>query len=175
MIATPSWPELCRTVAAVMLSAAAMATVPACAGTWVMDAVSRCQVWNPNPQLDESVNWSGSCTKGRAEGRGVAQWFKGTLKYETDEGEWHDGRQVNAGKQSWSNGRYDGELADSEPNGHGVLTVQKLRYEGEFHDGRPNGFGTLTAGTKTVQGNWKDGCLQGTRKASIGVPLSACR
>ena len=57
----------------------------------------------------------------------------------------------------------------------GVLTLQKLRYEGEFRDGKPNGIGTLTAGSETVQGVWKDGCLQGRRKASIGVPLSACR
>jgi hypothetical protein len=53
--------------------------------------------------------------------------------------------------------------------------LQKLRYEGDFRNGKPNGVGSLTAGSETVQGMWKDGCLQGTRKASIGVPLSACR
>ena len=79
------------------------------------------------------------------------------------------------GVQTWPTGRYDGELANGEPNGKGVLTLQKLRYEGEFRDGKPNGIGTLTAGSETVQGVWKDGCLQGRRKASIGVPLSACR
>ena len=36
------------------------------------------------------------------------------------------------GTQSWATGRYEGELADGEPNGHGVLTMQKLRYEGDF-------------------------------------------
>ena len=35
--------------------------------------------------------------------------------------------------------------------------------------------GALTAGSETVRGTWKDGCLQGQRKGSIGVPLSACR
>ena len=155
--------------------AVGMATVPAYAGAWVMDAKSGCQVWDPSPQLEETVNWSGSCAQGRAEGRGVVQWSKAGVAYETDEGEWHDGRQVSSGKQSWATGRYEGELADGEPNGHGVLTVQKLRYEGEFSGGKPNGFGTLTAGNEIVRGTWKDGCLQGPRKASIGVPLSACR
>jgi len=161
-------------IAATALSVG-IATVPAHAGAWVIDAKSGCQIWNPNPQLEETVSWSGSCAQGRAKGDGVVQWSKGGVAYETDEGEWRDGRQVNNGKQSWATGRYEGELANGEPNGRGVLTVQKLRYEGEFHDGKPNGFGMLTDGSEIVRGIWKDGCLQGPRKASIGIPLSSCR
>jgi hypothetical protein len=56
-----------------------------------------------------------------------------------------------------------------------VLVMQKLRYEGTFRNGKPNGTGTLTTGGESVQGLWKDGCLQGARRASVGVPLSACR
>jgi hypothetical protein len=155
--------------------AIAMAAAPANAGAWVTDAKSGCQVWNPNPQLEETVAWSGSCANGRAEGHGTVHWLKDERPNETDEGEWRDGRQVGTGTQTWSSGRYEGELSDGEPNGRGVLTLQKLRYEGAFRDGKPNGAGTLTAGSETVQGTWKDGCLQGPRKASIGVPLSACR
>ena len=151
------------------------AGLPADAGDWVADAKSGCRIWNPNPQLEESVTWSGSCVQGRAEGKGVVQWLKGATPYETDEGEWHGGRQAGNGKQSWTNGRYEGELAGGEPNGRGVLSIQKLRYEGEFRNGKPNGPGALTVGNETVRGDWKDGCLQGARKASIGVPLSACR
>ncbi len=146
------------------------------AGAWLADAKSGCQVWDPNPQLAESVVWSGACANGHAEGSGTVKWLKGTATIETDQGEWRDGRQAGKGVQAWSTGRYDGDLANGEPNGRGVLTLQKLRYEGEFRDGKPNGVGSLTAGSETVQGNWKDGCLQGgRRKASIGVPLSACR
>ena len=146
------------------------------AGEWTTDQKSGCQVWNPNPQLEESVAWSGTCTAGRAEGHGSVRWSKADSLMETDEGEWHDGRQVGPGSQSWPTGRYDGQIADSEPNGRGVLTLQKLRYEGEFRDGKPNGTGTLTVGNDIVHGNWKDGCLQNAqRRAAIGVPLSACR
>jgi len=161
--------------ATTLFASAVIVAAPAHAGAWVSDSKSGCQVWDPNPQLEESVKWSGSCASGRAEGPGTAQWSKADVPFETDEGEWHDGRQVKVGKQSWSSGRYEGELADGEPNGHGILTVQKLRYEGEFRNGKPNGVGTLTAGSQTVSGSWKDGCLQGQRKASIGVPVSACR
>jgi len=160
--------------AATLPSLVLLTAAPAHAGAWVADGKSGCQVWNPNPQLEESVTWSGPCSNGRAEGRGVVQWSKGGAPLETDKGEWHDGRQVGKGTQSWSGGRYDGELANGEPNGHGILTLQKVRYEGDFHDGKPNGVGTLTAGSQSVHGTWKDGCLQGERKGSIGVPLSAC-
>ena len=146
----------------------------ASAGEWLADK-SGCQVWDPNPQLDESVDWSGACLNGHADGAGTVRWLKGGAAIETDEGEWRDGRQVNKGIQTWPGGRYEGELADGEPNGQGVLTLQKLRYEGEFRNGKPNGLGTLTAGDESVRGTWKDGCLQGQRKASIGIPISACR
>jgi len=86
------------------------------------------------------------------------------------------GRQVGKGSQIWPTGRYDGEIANGLPNGRGVLILQRLRYEGEFRDGKPNGIGTLTVGSDSARGTWKDGCLQGgQRRASIGVPLSACR
>lgn len=169
-------PRILRGIAATALSAGIVAAVaPAYGGAWVADTNSGCQVWNPNPQLEETVAWAGACVNGRAEGRGVVKWSRGGTPAETDEGEWRDGRQVSSGTQSWSTGRYDGELSDGEPNGHGVLTLQKLRYEGDFRNGKPNGVGTLMAGGETVRGTWKDGCLQGSRKASIGIPLSACR
>jgi hypothetical protein len=147
-----------RVSATMLLVGIVFAAGSARAGAWVADAKSGCQVWNPNPQLEESVAWSGSCANGRAEGHGVARWSKDGNPTETDEGEWLDGRQAGKGTQTWSSGRYEGELSD-----------------GDFRNGKPNGVGTLTAGSETVRGTWKDGCLQGQRKGSIGVPLSACR
>lgn len=155
-----------------LLFAAAIAR----AGEWTADPHSLCQVWDPNPQIDESVVWSGSCANGRADGPGTVRWLKGGKTIETDKGDWRDGRQTGKGVQTWSTGRYEGELVEGEPNGRGVLTLPNLQYEGQFRDGKPNGVGTLTEGSQTAQGTWKDGCLQGgQRKASIGVPLSACR
>ena len=162
--------------AALLLICGIFAGGSARAGTWVADDKSGCQVWDPNPQIDEAVAWSGACANSRAEGAGSAQWLKGKTVEETDKGEWRDGKQTGKGVQTWSTGSYEGELSGGEPNGRGVLMLNKLRYEGEFRDGKPNGAGTLTQGSETVHGTWKDGCLQGgARKASIGIPLSACR
>jgi hypothetical protein len=168
------WKIARRTACGFVVAGAALAG-PAQAGSWVVDAKSGCQVWNPNPQLEETVSWSGPCVNGRAEGRGIARWSKNDIPSETDQGEWRDGRQIGKGTQSWANGQYDGELSDGEPNGHGILTLPKLRYEGDFRNGKPNGTGTLIAQGETVHGTWRDGCLQGARKASVGIPLSACR
>ena len=113
-------------------------------GAWILDTGAGCKVWNPHPQPNETLRWSGACANGMAQGRGAAQWFRGNLPFETDEGEWREGRQSGFGTQVWPTGRYDGELVDGEPNGRGVLIVQGVRYEGELRGGKPNGFGTLT-------------------------------
>lgn len=145
------------------------------AGEWIADK-SGCQVWDPNPQLNETVAWSGRCSNGHADGAGTVQWLQNDKAIETDQGQWRDGKQAGKGVQNWPIGHYEGELADGLPNGQGVLTFQKFRYEGQFRDGKPNGSGSLIEGNQTIRGTWKDGCLQGGQpKASIGVPLSACR
>jgi hypothetical protein len=165
-----------RYLAAVGLLLAGAAAAPAQqAGGWITDASAGCRVWNPHPQPNESVHWSGACANGFAEGRGAAQWFHSNLPFESDEGEWRAGRQAGYGTQVWPSGRYDGELASGEPHGHGVMIVQGARYEGDFRNGRPDGAGTLTNGSGNFRGAWANGCFHdGNLKASFGVPLSAC-
>jgi hypothetical protein len=160
------------TVTLVLLSAV---SGPVHAGAWISDSSVGCQVWNPHPQLDETVQWTGACANGFAQGRGAAQWLKSGVPFEADEGEWRAGRQAGYGSQVWSGGRYEGELLDGEPHGRGVLILQRLRYEGDFRNGKPNGTGTLFTRSESFRGVWTDGCFrEGTRKVSFGVPLSAC-
>jgi hypothetical protein len=148
----------------------------ALAGDWIADTAAGCRVWNPHPQSGETVQWSGACVNGFAHGRGVAKWSRNNVPYETDEGEWHDGRQFGHGTQVWPAGSYDGELLDSEPAGRGKLTLQGVRYAGSFRNGKPNGPGILTNGSETYEGSWVEGCFRdATRKASFLVPLSTCR
>ena len=146
------------------------------AGDFVADANSGCKVWNPHPQSNETVNWSGSCVNGLAQGPGSLQWLNNNKPYEKDQGEWNEGRQSGRGSQDWSTGRYDGELVNGEPHGQGVLTLQSSRYEGEFRSGKPNGQGAATRLDGLFKGTWKDGCLDGDkRRIAFGVPSSSCR
>ena len=160
---------------AVFMLAVPIAARCAETGAWILDTAAGCKVWNPHPQPNETMRWSGACPNGMAHGRGAAQWFRGNLPFETDEGEWREGRQSGFGTQVWPTGRYDGEVDGGEPNGRGVLIVQGVRYEGELRSGKPNGFGTLTNVSGTFRGTWRDGCLQDAKqRAAFGVPLSAC-
>jgi hypothetical protein len=159
-------------VAGVILLAGAL---QANAGDWSLDAAASCRVWNPHPQTHETVHWSGTCTDGLAQGPGSVQWSLSGLPFETDQGEWSQGRQSGHGTQVWLSGRYDGELVDGEPNGRGVLISQGARYEGEFRNGKPNGSGMLVKGTESFGGVWTDGCFrEGNRRMAFGVPTSAC-
>jgi MORN repeat protein len=161
-------------IVGVLLAGAAAASAQL-AGGWIPDTSAGCKVWNPHPQPGESVHWVGMCANGFAHGPGAAQWFRNSLPFEADEGEWRAGRQAGYGSQVWPSGRYDGELVDGEPHGRGVMIVQGARYEGDFRNGKPNGAGTFTNGKGSIQGMWTDGCFRdGARKASFGVPLSSC-
>jgi hypothetical protein len=169
-----------RTLRAIGLVAALVASGAASAqtaqpGAWIADPGNSCRVWNPHPQVGESIKWSGSCVNGLAQGRGSLQWFKDEHPFERDEGEWQDGRQIGTGTQVWNEGRYDGELRDGEPEGHGVWTLPNGRYEGDFRNGKPNGKGVFTNVNGVFDGNWKNGCFRdGMRRAYVGVPSAAC-
>ncbi|MGA2291540.1 hypothetical protein [Bradyrhizobium sp.] len=144
-------------------------------GSFVADSNNGCKVWNPHPQSNESVTWSGACANGFAQGGGNLQWVHDGKPYEKDEGEWNEGRQSGRGSQDWSLGRYDGEIVNGEPQGRGVLKLRSSRYEGEFRNGKPNGTGAVTSPEGFFKGNWKDGCLEGDkRRIAFGVPSSTC-
>ena len=168
-------PDLCRTMV-LSIVLLGLTTAATCAGDWAIDTSTTCRVWNPHPQLNETVRWTGACVNGFAQGAGSVRWFRDNVAFETDDGEWREGYQIGKGTQAWPTGRYDGELVGSEPHGRGLFVLQALRYEGEFRNGKPNGAGTLTTSNGSFQGNWIDGCLRtGAKKASFGVPPSTCR
>jgi len=145
-------------------------------GSFVADPNSGCKVWNPHPEPNESVSWSGGCVDGLAQGPGSLQWLNNNRPYEKDEGEWNKGQQSGRGTQVWSLGRYDGDIQNGEPHGQGAMTLQSARYEGEFRNGRPNGSGTVTNLDGIFKGNWKDGCLVGDkRRIAFSVSSSTCR
>jgi hypothetical protein len=146
----------------------------AIAGDWAV-AGDGCKVWNPSPAPGETIRWTGGCKDGFVEGMGVLEWQRGGATYERDEGQWRGGRQTGGGSQSWPRGRYSGQIADSMPNGSGVLIVGDARYEGAFVNGKPNGRGVLTNAAGVYDGVWQDGCFKdGNRRAAMSVSLQSC-
>ena len=87
-----------------------------------------CYVWNPNPQADETVTWTGGCSGGVAEGTGSLTWtYPGTQQVAT-------GGRLRAG-------RMDGTWAVTEqgPGGREPRTFEATFADGEPQSVEPSG------------------------------------
>ena len=90
---------------------------PGGASCW-MEIAERpgCHVWNPNPQPDEIVTWTGECSGGLAQGTGTTTWFHG------------GGEEVNTGRRQ-----------DGKPDGYTIIrssagdVLEGLYVNGERH------------------------------------------
>jgi clan AA aspartic protease (TIGR02281 family) len=122
-----------------------------------------CRVWNPRPQPDESVSWSGRCQNGYTQGKGTEQWYSAGKLSNRLEGDAHDGMMSRA-KVSYPNGDYyDGDLAGVGRNGYGVyVSVTGSRYEGAWRDDKRNGRGALIfSNGERYDGEFRDGNRDG--------------
>jgi hypothetical protein len=124
---------------------------------WIVDRRTECRLWNSAylreyagvPGRSTHITWDGPCVNGYGSGHGVLHWFADGIEYETDEGEFRNGKL----------------------NGHAIVTLKGLgifkRFEGEFRDNRPNGIGTLEdresilrhESKETYTGTWSRGCF----------------
>ena len=168
---------------------------------WITDNSNDCQIWNPYPQPDETVSWSGACSKGLASGYGVLQWFvkdklgeryEGSLREGRPSGwgensdatgnhyagEWRDGMKSGHGTFTWVDGsRYEGQFIDDARNGQGVYTAADgSRYEGAWQKNKPHGYGKGTYKDGSVfEGKWTKGCFQeGGRRWALFASADQC-
>ncbi len=80
---------------------------------WITATNQPCKIWNPSPQPNESVTWSGPCEDGYASGEGVLHW---TVNGKPD-------------------ADFEGTYRHGKRNGHGVLrTPDGTRIEGAWVD-----------------------------------------
>jgi len=104
-------PHAIITIAAILIaiSQAAAQTGERVAPGWITTTNQPCKLWNPEPQPDESVTWSGACKDGLATGKGILRW--------TENGK--------------ADLEFDGEYANGKRNGPGVMiTPDGMRFEG---------------------------------------------
>ena len=145
---------------------------------WIT-AQGGCRVWDPVPEPNESVSWSGACVNGLASGVGVLQWYASGKPTDRYEGEFQQGHESGHGIVVSAHGnRYDGEWKGGRRNGYGVYVwANGDRYEGAWKDDRAHGEGTYREADGNVYpGNWVRGCLRdGNRRAWVGADSSACK
>lgn len=83
---------------------------------WIAAAQSGCKIWNPQPEANESVTWSGGCTDGFASGEGTLQWYEQGKLDMKFEGHYQNGKRNGYGVLTDTNGnRVAGEWRDDEP------------------------------------------------------------
>jgi len=131
---------------------------------WIADPRTGCQVWDPNPQPDESIKWTGACRHKLAQGRGVLRWFQNGKPAAIARGWWRDGKMNGHGVVILATGeRFDGRWKNDKKNGRGVYTYANGdRYVGEYQDDQKSGHGVYTyADAGRYDGGWWDGKMNG--------------
>jgi hypothetical protein len=111
-----------RALAAVIIAATfcgtLLLTAPARAQAppgWITDKKTGCKVWNPSPQSNEAIEWSGPCKNGLADGEGTLQWTQNGKPSDRYVGEYHAGKRNGHGTVTFRNGRtIQGEWRDDE-------------------------------------------------------------
>ena len=123
---------------------------------WFPTDLVNCLVWNPDPQPEETVTWSGKCLNGKVNGVGVLSWSNGD-KYI---GEYKNGNMHGQGTYAWKKkDQYTGEWQNNNFHGQGTFTYEDGdQYVGNYKNGNFHGYGTYTfANGKVIKGIWENG------------------
>lgn len=89
---------------------------------WIVDQKTGCKVWDPAPEPNEAVAWSGPCKNGFADGEGTLQWTENGEPSDRYVGEYHGGKRNGQGTVTYRNGETvrgvwrDDELLQLPPN-----------------------------------------------------------
>jgi len=193
---------LARSLVVALLLCAGPALAQELGAGWIRDATTGCRVWNAHPRPNETVRWSGDCSDGLANGRGVLRWFLNDQILEHDAGEFIDGKangefvtiladgsryegqRRNSGREgrgamTFAGGnRYEGEWRRDKFEGQGTYTWKSgTRYEGEWREGKPNGWGKATYAWdgSVYEGIWNNGCFnQDGRRWALFATSEEC-
>jgi hypothetical protein len=129
--------------------------MPPLQARWIADLQSGCRVWSANSAGNETIEWTGACAGGFAQGRGTLQWFIDGRPAWRDEGEFRDGKLAGAGTRI-------------EPDG--------ARYEGFWRGSQAHGAGRyVTPDGNVFEGFWRNGCPRhGERHMQVGAESTEC-
>jgi hypothetical protein len=109
---------LCTATLAAILGVAAQAAAQTDSGmppAWIADSRTGCKIWDPAPEPGESVQWSGGCKDGFADGQGTMQWLEKGKPGDRYEGDYRRGKRNGYGVVTFGNGKkLQGEWRDDE-------------------------------------------------------------
>ena len=118
-----------------------------------------CYVWNPNPQPDETVTWTGNCNGGLAQGAGTLTWVSDGNRQATT-GRLHDGRWDGHVVARYANGTVvEGAAVDGQQTGQWIWRYANGDVdEGPIVEGKRNGHSVVRRADGAVEeGPYVDG------------------
>jgi hypothetical protein len=112
-----------------------------------------CKIWNPHPQPNETVTWSGQCVDGKQHGKGVNEWRENGQITQTSEGKFVNGLEVGLHTLSTDDYQYVGELKNGVYEGEGTYISTNgngFKYAGGWKNGTQHGLGIMTNPTPDI-------------------------
>jgi outer membrane protein OmpA-like peptidoglycan-associated protein len=135
-------------------------------GFWINDQITDCAIWSAEqPEAGEAASWTGSCSNGKADGKGNLIFWDNDGVLARYDGEMQDGKVHGSGAMKFRSedgsgfDSYIGKFENGVPVGEGILTgATGYRFQGELIDGIRHGKGKLTAPDGwQLSGEIKDG------------------
>lgn len=159
---------------------------------WIKDVNTGCQAWNPCPQPNETIEWTGECEGGRISGEGKLSWYHNGELVQIDFATFFDGR-VNGRRQAqfYEDGKckivFVGNWKDGKENGVfeiGVITDDNDTYKvvqyREYKDGTLVKEWDAEESKEDKSQSCKDACLEAAKTPQPGImparvaELTAC-
>jgi hypothetical protein len=129
-------------------------TEPCDNGSWLLDTVVGCRMWDWHPDPVDRVVWKGACRAGQPDGPGQARWFEHGRPIDRFVGTYRNGKREGPGEYSWND---------------------TVRFKGSYANDVPQGQGAIRIDDTVLSGEWNKGCLvKGGKVVAIGVPRSSC-
>lgn len=69
---------------------------------WIKDSTKGCLIFDPSPQPNETVTWSGSCVDGKADGAGEIVWYVDGIPLQTEKLTGENGVTMVAGNYTYN-------------------------------------------------------------------------
>ena len=108
-------PGVIVTTALLLASLQAVAQEDDSTAGWITATNKPCKIWNPEPQPNESVTWSGPCKDGFASGKGILRWTENGKPDVVFDGEYANGKRNGPGVISTPDGqKTTGNWSDDE-------------------------------------------------------------
>ncbi|MDB5372939.1 MAG: hypothetical protein JWP04_1581, partial [Belnapia sp.] len=140
---------------------------------FVTDARSRCRVWVPDLLPGETIEWSGACRNGMANGSGELLRRAGEIVVSLVRGQFTDGRVTGPATVALAGGAYlEAEFTAGQASTGTIRFGDASTYQGAIRNFLPHGRGSRSwPRGPEYDGNWVNGIRSGDGRQQDGFGI----